>query len=300
MTPSFSTAAIQILKQPDPLTDEQFHTIAGFVESNVGIKMPETKRVMIQSRLQSRLKALNLNNFDDYIKYVFSSQETGNEEMILMINAITTNLTHFFRESQHFDYLSEHALVQLATAGVSRPEIWSAGCSSGEEPYTLSIVMQEFMRTHPGTFADYSILATDISSKVLDKAIRAVYPMDSISTLSYDLKHRYFLRSRDEENQQVRVNALTRNKVSFARLNFMDDDYSISSLKNIIFCRNVLIYFDKSTQETVVRKLTNYLVPGGYLFLGHSETIFGMDLPLKNVAPTVFRKIETSGVRKCS
>jgi chemotaxis protein methyltransferase CheR len=292
-TTPIDIATTRLLKQPASLTDTQFHKIANYIESNVGIKMPATKQIMVQSRLIPRLKALNFDNFNDYINYVFSAD---NNELLLMISAITTNLTQFFRESQHFDFLAQHALPSLHSSGIQQPEIWSAGCSSGEEAYTLSVVMQEYQRTHSGHFSGFSILATDISSKVLDKAVTAIYPEDSIAALPFELKHRYFLKSKNQENPCIRVNADTRNTVSFARLNFMDDDYTIAKSKHIIFCRNVIIYFDKKTQEAVVRKLVHHLSPGGFLFLGHSETILGMNLPLKNIAPTVFCKIEKSGV----
>ena len=203
----------------------------------------------------------------------------------------TTNLTVFFRENSHFEYLSNVVLPELAQQNLKKVELWSAGCSSGQEPYTLSIVMQEFIRENQNSINDYSILATDISSKVLDKAIDAVYPMNEIENLSYDIKKRYFLKSKNQENPTVRVKPETRQKVNFARLNFMDSSYPKTTQKNVIFCRNVLIYFDKKTQESVVRKLLEHLAPGGYLFLGHSETIFGMDLPLKTVGPTIFKKI---------
>lgn len=273
------------------LTDEQFHKISDFIQTNVGIKMPDQKKIMVQSRLYSRLKELNIDNFEDYIDYAFQKNSKGDEEIALMINVITTNLTSFFRESTHFDYMTSTALPEIAKE-FDNLEIWSAACSSGEEPYTLSVVVQEFLRTHQNAFKKYSILATDISSRVLDKAINAVYPMEEVQNLSYDLKKRYFLKSKDESNPLVRVNKNTREKVTFQRLNFMDDSYPISVPKNIIFCRNALIYFDKPTQEAVIRKLIKHLLPGGYLFLGHSETIFGMDLPLKTVGPTIFRKVE--------
>ncbi len=273
------------------LTNEQFQRIANFIQKNVGIKMPEQKKIMVQSRLYARLKELKISNFDDYIDYVFQQNAQGEEEIALMINVITTNLTSFFRESNHFDFMTNVALPEIAKE-YPTVELWSAACSSGEEPYTISIVMQEFMRTHPNAIRDFSILATDISSRMLDKAINAVYPMESVENISYDLKKRYFLRSKNKENPLVRLNPYTRGKVKFDRLNFMDDDYSISTSKNIIFCRNCLIYFDKPTQESVIRKLIKHLVPGGYLFLGHSETIFGMDLPLKTVGPTIFKKID--------
>ncbi len=273
------------------LTDAQFKLLSDFIQNNVGIKMPVAKKLMVQSRLYPRIKALNFDNFDDYIKYTFNQNVEGNEEIALMIDAITTNLTHFFRESQHFDYVMNAVLPEMFKRDFHTIELWSAGCSSGEEPYTLSIVMQEYMKKHPGQFRDYKILATDISSRVLAKAINAVYPMESVEQLSYDCKKQYFLKSKDPQANLVRVNKTTREKVKFERLNFMSDRYPVSSPKNIIFCRNVLIYFDKKMPEDVIRKLTDHLIPGGYLFLGHSETIFGMDLPLQTVAPTVFKKI---------
>ncbi len=277
--------------QKAEITDEQFARLSNFIQDNIGIKMPESKRLMVQARLWPRLKALNYKDFDQYINHIFSQGIEANEEIALMINAVTTNLTHFFRESQHFDYMTNKVLPEMAARGFKEIEIWSAGCSSGEEPYTLSIVMQEYMKKNPDQFRGYKILATDISSKVLEKAQNAVYPMDSVKDLSYDLKKSYFLKSKDPAKGIVRVNKETREKVRFDRLNFMDDSYPVSFPKNIIFCRNVLIYFDKPTQEAVIRKLVEHLIPGGYLFLGHSETIFGMDLPLETVSQTTFKKI---------
>lgn len=276
---------------PPELSDSQFQHLSEFIHTNVGIKMPAEKRLMVQSRLANRLKVLGMNNYDDYLKFTFSNTAQGSEEIALMINAITTNLTVFFRENSHFEYLSNVVLPELAQKNLKKVELWSAGCSSGQEPYTLSIVMQEFIRENQNSINDYSILATDISSKVLDKAIDAVYPMNEVENLSYDIKKRYFLKSKNQENPTVRVKPETRQKVNFARLNFMDSSYPKTTQKNVIFCRNVLIYFDKKTQESVVRKLLEHLAPGGYLFLGHSETIFGMDLPLKTVGPTIFKKI---------
>lgn len=279
-----------IVKPLAELTDEQFHKIADFIQTNVGIKMPDQKKIMVQSRLQARLKALKMDTFDEYIQFAFSDGSSSDEEIALMIDVITTNLTSFFRESQHFSAMNDRILPELAGRGFEKIELWSAACSSGQEPYTLSIVMSEFIRTHKSSIGDFSILATDISSRVLEKAVTAVYSMEDIGDLSYDLKKRYFLRSKNAAEQKVRVKPELRGKVKFERLNFMDNSYPIDSKKHIIFCRNALIYFDKPTQESVIRKLVDWLVPGGYLFLGHSETIFGMDLPLVTVGPTIFQK----------
>lgn len=273
------------------LSERDFKQIAAYIESNVGIKMPETKRLMMQSRLAGRLRALGIPTYREYINYVFSKNGTNQDELVLMIDALTTNLTEFFRESGHFDFMTGTALPALAASGHHQIKLWSAGCSSGEEPYTLSIVMQEFMRNNPGKINAYSVLATDISTKVLNKAAEAVYALDSIKKLPLDMKRRYFLRSKNAAEPKVRVKADVRNRVSFARLNFMDDDFGFRDTMQIIFCRNVLIYFDKPTQESVIRKFMQFLETGGYLFLGHSETIFGMNLPLKNVSPTVFQKV---------
>ncbi len=274
------------------LSDSQFQQLSEFIQTNVGIKLPAEKRLMVQSRLTSRLKKLQINNFDDYLNLAFSKTEQGSEEIALMINAITTNLTTFFRENSHFEYLRDSVLPELAANGAKKVELWSAGCSSGQEPYTLAIVIQEFIRQHPdSSIEDFSILATDISSKVLDKAIDAVYPMSEVENLSFDLKKRYFLKSKNTKNPAVRIKPELRQKLIFERLNFMDLSYPKTTMKDVIFCRNVLIYFDKETQESVVKKLLEHLSPGGYLFLGHSETIFGMDLPLKTMGPTIFKKI---------
>ncbi len=273
------------------LSERDFKQIASYIESHVGIKMPAAKRLMMQSRLAGRLRSLNIPTYRQYIDYVFSKNGTNQDELILMIDALTTNLTEFFRESGHFDFMIGTALPALVASGHKQIKLWSAGCSSGEEPYTLSIVMQEFMRKNPGQINAYSVLATDISTKVLNKAAEAVYALDSIKKLSLEMKRRYFLRSKNISEPKVRVKSDIRNHVSFARLNFMDEDFGFRDTMQIIFCRNVLIYFDKPTQEAVIRKFMNFLEPGGYLFLGHSETIFGMNLPLKNVSPTVFQKI---------
>lgn len=280
----------ELLKKQAELTDEQFHKIADFIQTNVGIKMPDQKKIMVQSRLQARLKALNIDSFDEYINFAFSVGAKSDEEIALMIDVITTNLTSFFRENPHFEYMKSNVLPEFVKNGWTNVEIWSAACSSGQEPYTLSMVMQEFMRSNKNQIADYSILATDISSRVLEKAENAVYTMDDIESLSFDLKKKYFLKATKQDDIRVRVKPEVRKKVHFDRLNFMDSSYPIKTKKHIIFCRNALIYFDKETQEAVIRKLIEHLVPNGYLFLGHSETIFGMNLPLKTVGPTIFKK----------
>ena len=273
------------------LDDIEFRKLATFVESEVGIKMPKSKKLMMQTRLQSRLKALNLNNFSDYLEYLFSSEQTKKEETINLIDAITTNLTHFYREPNHFDYLTSDVIPTLINSGVKNLNIWSAGCSSGEEAYTLSIVIEEYKTANLDKIFDYSILATDVSTKVLEKARNAIYSVESVKSIPVDIKNKYFEKNKESEKTEFRIKPEFSQKVQFQRLNFMEDDFSVEKEMNIIFCRNVLMYFDKSTQEEVLKKFMKYLAKDGYLFLGHSETIYNMDLPLKTVAPTVFQKI---------
>lgn len=277
--------------QHKTLSDAEFRKIASFIEQNVGIKMPIDKKLMMQSRLNSRLRVLGLSSFKEYIDFVFSRQDNDDHELIMLIDAMTTNLTEFFREPQHFDYMRTNVLPEYARQGRTSIKLWSAGCSTGQEPYTLSIVMSEYIRQNASMLRGFSVLATDVSTKVLDKASAAVYDMDAIAGIPKDIKYRYFLKSKNQLKPQVRLKQDIRNHVEFMRLNFMDDDFGFRDTMQIIFCRNVLIYFDKPTQERVIKKFMNYLEPNGYLFLGHSETIFGMDLPLKTVAPTVFQRI---------
>ena len=181
---------------PEALTDSQFHKLSSFIHTNVGIKMPDEKRLMVQSRLTSRLKSLKMDNFDDYLKLAFSNTPEGNEEIALMINAVTTNLTNFFRENAHFEYLTNVVLPELAKKNEKKIELWSAGCSTGQEPYTLAIVMEEYLRQNKNSFSAFSILATDISSRVLDTALNAVYPASEAESLPMELKKRYFLKSK--------------------------------------------------------------------------------------------------------
>lgn len=287
-TPQFQLT--QLYPQSIQLSPQQFKRISQFMEKTTGIKLPDSKRSMIQARLANRLKVLNFDNYSQYIDFVFSSQEHATDEITMMIDLLTTNLTHFFREKPHFDFMEQKVLPTLAENGITRPELWSAGCSSGEEPYTLSIVMREYMSKNPGQFIDYSILATDISTRILSKAIDAIYPIETVDKLPYSIKKQYFLKSKDPNKPFAKPKAEVRNKVKFERLNFMDSVFKIQPKKNIIFCRNVLIYFDKPTQLEVIGKLIDCLVPGGFLFLGHSETIFGSNFPIKTVSTTVFQK----------
>jgi chemotaxis protein methyltransferase CheR len=252
--------------------------------------MPPVKRIMLQSRLQKRLKELKMTSFKEYCNYIFS-KEGLNNEIIHMLDVVSTNKTDFFREPVHFDFLTSNILPELVNTSKTFKslKIWSAGCSSGEEPYTIAIVLFEYLEKNPGF--DFSILGTDISTKILQKAIDAVYKEERVEGIPLELKRKYFLKSKDRENPSVKMGAMLRSKVHFDRLNFMDSSYNVRDMFDIVFCRNVLIYFDRETQEKVINKICTKIPTGGYFFLGHSESIMNMNLPLRQIKPTIYQKI---------
>jgi len=274
------------------LSAESFDRFARFITKELGIKMCPAKMSMLQSRLLRRLRELHLGTLDEYQKYLFHSPD-AEEEQVHFINAITTNKTDFFREPQHFDYLTRTALPELMRLHRDPPiwrfNLWCAGCSSGEEPYTQAIVLSEFARARPGF--DFGIFATDISTKVLGHAQDGIYDECRIDPVPAALRHNYFLRSKDPARHSVRVVAALRNKIRFSRLNFMDADYGVKEQFDTIFFRNVMIYFDHPTQEAVIRKLCRNLKTGGYLFVGHSESLAGLNVPVTLVTSAVYRKL---------
>ena len=271
------------------LSNSEFDKLSKFIMSEYGIKMPPEKKVMLQSRLQKRLKFLNMSNFKDYLEYLFSPHGQS-EEVIHMMDVVSTNKTDFFRESIHFDYMLTTALPKILKLGDSRNiEIWSAGCSSGEEPYTIAITMSEFKETH--TNIDYRIFCTDISTKMLQHALNGVYKEERVVDIPFVLKKKYFLRSKNRDDQKVRVIKPLRDKTNYSRLNLLELPTTNTPKYHIIFCRNVLIYFDRPTQFKILNALCSNIVSGGYLFLGHSESISGFELPIKTQIPTVFQKI---------
>lgn len=269
------------------LTDLEFKQLSQFIQSNYGIKMPPIKKVVLQGRLHKRLKHLAIPDFKTYIEYVFSRE--GENEIIHMMDVVSTNKTDFYREPVHFEFLEIELLPHLFKLhGRGTFKVWSAGCSSGEEPYTLAIVLQEFKEKNPGF--DYQILATDISTQMLQTGANAVYKEEKISIIPLSIKKKYFLRSKDHNDPRVRVVKTLRDKVSFQRLNFMDNTYQVNDQFDIIFCRNALIYFERENQEMVINKLCQKLKPEGFFLLGHSESITNMNVPLKSIKPTIFRK----------
>lgn len=283
-------AALEKASDPLRLSAVGFARIAGYINSELGIKMPESKITLIQSRLLRRVRDLGLESVEQYGEYFFTSSNA--EERSHFINAVTTNKTDFFREPEHFDFMVRVAIPSIDGAtnggGARRLNVWSAGCSSGEEPYTLAMVLSESARQYGGR--DFALLGTDVSTKVLDRARSGIYEEAQIAPIPPEMRKKYFRRGKDKALPLARVIPELRQKVSFHQLNFMDSDYKIKDRFDIIFFRNVMIYFDKGTQEAVIQKICRNLNPGGYLFVGHSESLAGLSVPVRPVKNSVFRK----------
>jgi chemotaxis protein methyltransferase CheR len=276
-----------------PMTQAEFTRFSEFIIGQCGIKMPPSKKIMLEARLQKRLRSLEIPSYNEYYQYIHS--EGGSGELVHMLDAVTTNKTEFFRESIHFQYLDQTILPEALSEQEGsklkgRPFfLWSAGCSTGEEPYTLAMVLSEFAHQHPSF--RFSVIATDISTKVLDRARDGIYDEDRTAAIPLALKQRYVLRSKDRGKNLVRIVPELRAAVQFKRLNLMDESFSFSEPLDVIFCRNVIIYFDRSTQERLINRFCRVLKPEGHLFLGHSESVHGLDLPLRRITSTVYRKI---------
>ena len=272
------------------LSEKDFQAFSKYIFTEYGIKMPPVKRIMLQGRLLKRIRELKMNSYTEYKEYFFS-KEGQERELLNFLNVVTTNKTDFYREPVHFAFLRDHVLPGFAeSTGFSRPfKVWSAGSSSGEEGYTIAIALNEFKLANPRF--RYEILGTDISSQMLQTAARGVYKESKIDMVPIDLKRRYFLRSKDRVNPTVRVVPELQANLKLRYLNLMDSVYDISETFDVIFCRNVLIYFDRITQEKVINRLCRHLSSDGYFFIGHSESLSGMDVPLEHVKPTIFKRV---------
>jgi chemotaxis protein methyltransferase CheR len=277
------------------LSDSDFKRLSRLIEYEYGIKMPISKKDMLEARLRKRLRHLKFANYSQYCNYLFS-EEGMNDELMHMMDLVTTNKTDFFRGPDHFEFLVKKVLPDLISrkgAGINRNlMIWSAGCSTGEEPYTLAMVLNEFQRRAPGLKLQYTILGTDLSTRVLNAAARAVYTEEKVSPVPTELKRNYLMKSKNSKKQLMRVVPELRKQVRFRRLNFLEDDFGMREPIDIVFYRNVMIYFKRQTQKLILEKIIKCIRPGGFLFIGHSETLNGLNLPIKQVAPTIYRKSE--------
>jgi chemotaxis protein methyltransferase CheR len=283
---------ISIPEDEDHLSALDFGRIARLIEGEAGIRLPPGKRLMVEGRLRKRMRAHGHGDFAAYCRFLFS--EGGLErEIVHLINAVTTNKTDFFREPEHFDFLVSDMVPSLVRQRGERTpllKVWSAASSTGAEAYTLAMVLSDLARERQDF--SYAILGTDISTAVLAQGRRAVYPAEMIAPVPPDMHSRYLMYARAPgPRREVRIVPELRRRVRYAHLNLMDDSYPFDRDVDIVFLRNVLIYFEKTDQEAVVARLVGHLRPGGYLVLGHSESMIGTVLAVRQVAPAVFQKL---------
>ncbi len=272
------------------LSDRDYQHVRELVHELAGISLNDGKRELVVARLSKRIRQLGLKSVGQYLTYV--REQKSQDELITMLDALSTNLTSFWREAQHFDYLGQQTLPALAARaqrnGFYRLRAWSAGCSSGEEPYSLAMLA---LHTLPDADRwDLKILATDLSTRVLATARAGVYSAERLKTVPPALRHAYFVNERTSRGKQHRVAEPVRACVSFARLNLMES-WPMRGPMDFIFCRNVMIYFDKPTQTRLVSRFHELLKPGGTLFIGHSESLTGIDHGFRYVRPTIYEKV---------
>lgn len=268
----------------------QYEFIRHLVYNESRINLGPDKQELVSSRLRKRLVALKLDNMGAYCDLLKSPQGEG--EVMDLLDAISTNVTDFFREAHHFDFIKSTVLPQWQQnrdRNKGQPfRVWSAACSSGEEPYTISIVLAEELAGGPDE--DWKIQATDISTRVLKKAEQAVYRQERLKLPNADLLRRYFQKGTGAYEGQFRVKNNLRDHVQFRRVNLIEWPYPFKEKFHAIFCRNVMIYFDRKTQEQLIPKLAEQLLPGGHLFVGHSESLVGIEHGLECLKPSVYRK----------
>ncbi len=279
-------AAELISEREFDFTDRHFQFLRKMVGEHAGINLSEAKRELVYGRITRRLRALGMRNFDEYCRLL---EEKPDGEIGNFINAITTNLTAFFREEHHFDFLRDTLIPDWLRQG-SRPRvrIWSAGCSTGEEPYSLAMTLRENIPAH--ALADVAILATDIDTNVLAHAEAGVYDAARVDSMPRARLQQWFRRGRGEQADRVRVVPELQQLIRFRQLNLMQE-WPVKGPLDLIFCRNVVIYFDKPTQRKLFARFAEKLAPHGYLIIGHSETLYNVSEAFELVGRTVYRKL---------
>jgi chemotaxis protein methyltransferase CheR len=268
------------------LTDRDYEFLRDLVGKQTGIVLGGHKRQLVYGRLARRLRELGLATFAQYCNYV---QQNHESELTELVNAITTNLTSFFRENHHFEHLADAALTDILARNASRRRlrIWSAGCSTGEEPYSIAMTLAE---TIPDIARwDVRVLATDIDSQVLAKAASGVYPEDRVKDIAPQRMRRWFRRGSGPRAGQVKITEEIQSLISFRQLNLMEQ-WPMQGPFDIIFCRNVVIYFDKETQKKLFNRYADILVPEGYLYVGHSESLFKTCDRFRLIGRTIYQK----------
>lgn len=269
------------------ITDKEFQTFREYIKKQFGISLSNEKKSLVYSRLRNVLQDLNMDNFTEYYNYLLKDASGG--AMVKFIDKITTNHTFFMRETDHFDHLREVVLpyIEKTYSSTADLRLWCAAASSGEEPYTLQMIIEDHFKNKIPSW-NTETLATDISTQVLDKAVHGVYSNESISILPEKWQKEYF-KAFDDENSQV-IEEI-RNKITYRKFNLMEEIFPFKKKFQVIFCRNVMIYFDNVTRDKLVKKFYDLTEDGGYLFIGHSESLNHSNALYKYQMPAVYRKI---------
>lgn len=266
---------------------EHFQHVKAYIADVAGIDLAETKKEMVYSRLVRRLRKLNISSFDDYLSYLHREPES---EQVHFVNALTTNLTSFFRENHHFEYLASELVPSLKPilGDQETLRVWSAGCSTGEEPYSIAMTLLEASQTVSGL--NLSILASDLDTNVIERASQGVYRHEQIDGLSSERKKSWFLKGRNRNEGMVRIKKELQQLIDFRQINLLSD-WRHQQLFDLIFCRNVVIYFNKETQRHLFQRLADSLKPNGILIIGHSESLHNISDRFRLIGKTIYQRV---------
>lgn len=274
--------------RPLELQDADFEKIRRLIYDQCGINLTEAKKELVKARLGKRLRSGQFKSFRDYYEYVLN--DASGKELIFLLDSITTNFTFFFREAKHFEYLKSVFLPEIINrkkSGAKKLSFWSAGCSSGEEPYSILMTLLEAVE-NPLVW-DIQVLATDLSTRMLRTAETGIYPKEKIRDLPPLVVKKYFLKGNHQWQNYVKVKDQLKQFIRFQRLNLMEP-FSFAEPFDCIFCRNVMIYFDKEKQSRLVNRFYEYLHPGGILIIGHAESLTGIPHNFRYVKPSIYKK----------
>lgn len=267
------------------INDKEFYTLVDYMQKNYGINLIK-KRTLIESRLNNYLMAGGFSDYSSFLNYALNDP-TG-EQLNQILNRLTTNYSYFMREWDHFQYFKDKVLAELSVSVKDRDlRVWSAGCSTGQEPYTLAMLMADYFGSEKNRW-DTKVLATDISLKALDAAILGVYDDECLKNVPANWKMNFFNKIPDDNWQ---VNGTLKKEVIFRRFNLIEGQFPFRKKFHVIFCRNVMIYFNEQTKRTLIQKFYNALEPGGYLFVGQSETVDRAEFQFKSLIPSVYKKV---------
>ncbi|MDO6994346.1 protein-glutamate O-methyltransferase [Brachyspira innocens] len=273
------------------LTDAEFNELVKIIYDKTRIQMTNHKRALVTSRLSKRLRALHMDSFREYIDFVKNAKD---EELTNFVNAVTTNKTDFFRENKHFEYMKSNFLPEwekkFKEGKVKNLRIWSAACSTGEEPYTIQMTLHEYFGSNYDRY-DIKVLASDIDTNVLAHGRAGIYKEESVEPIQPNILRKYFLKGTGDKEGLYKVKDILQKNLFFRQLNFKDEDFDIHTQFDLIFCRNVIIYFDKEFQKELFNKFHRYLKEDGLVFIGHSETLFGVSDKFKYVSSNIYKKI---------